>query len=141
MKQVLLFVALFSGIARVSAADGLCSPIAFDQENPAGITGLYVVVGQGPAERPAYSGTLELSFGSTSYTAVRTTQGKSVKGIARFESCGMDKSRVLVVRYRQPAMEARCAIGTAGDNYYRMTCLTRQGMHTKGGYEAWFQEP
>jgi hypothetical protein len=141
MKRILLLLVLFQASAGVNAAEGFCGQVALDQENPAGITGLYTVVGNGPAERAPYVGTLQLAFGPNSYTVIRTIQGKAVSGTAHFESCGMDKTRVLVVRYRRPVLEARCAVDTAGDNYYRLTCLTRQGMHTRGGHEAWFQEP
>lgn len=60
--------------------------------------------------------------------------GRSTYGTAWFSECGADKVRSLTVRLEaSPAIEMSCKVGAAGDNYYRVTCTSPNGI------EAWFQ--
>ena len=129
---------LFSIIAMVPvpgfAAESDCKRLPLDHEFPAGIAGTYEVIGQ-HSDGPAYSGTLTLGYGKSRYRIVHSVQGRSTNGTAWFSECGMDKIRALTVRLEsKPVIEMSCKVGGDGDNYYRMTCRTTQGI------EAWFQQ-
>jgi hypothetical protein len=106
-----------------------------DPDLPAGIAGTYELIGK-HSDGPAYSGTLTLDFGKSRYRVVHLVKGRATNGTAWISECGMDKIRELTVRLEtKPVTEMSCMLGGDGNNYYRMTCRTTQGI------EAWFQQP
>jgi len=140
MKHLPLLCTLV--VAPTSAvASGFCERMPLDPEVPAGIAGSYEVIGRDPVTSSAYTGTLALTYGKSSYLITRSILGKKVNGEAWIERCGMDTIKVLTARYyTKPVTEISCTFNTDGGNYYRTTCRTRQGQGDWRGLEAWFQQ-
>ncbi|WP_437882969.1 hypothetical protein [Pseudomonas sp. LRF_L74] len=123
-----------------SHADSFCERQKMDREFPAGIEGLYQVVGRRSVDGTPYFGTLQVEYGDDAYTLRRTVQGKTQAGRAWFERCGADRISGLAMEIG--GEQGFCATGTDGDNYYRFTCrLSGKGKERRQGLEAWFQEP
>lgn len=128
-------------IAGPATAKNFCTRApAVDPELPAGLVGSYELVGKGPITGTAYSGTLAIAIGKTSYALTRKEGHVVVGGEAWVERCGADSIFVLAARYatNPGPTDLRCALGTDGDNYFRVTCQTRLG--DGYGLEAWFQQ-
>lgn len=140
MKSLLLLPILAIAFSD-ARADAGCERMALDPEVPAGIDGRYEIVGRDPLTGDGYAGTLAVALGKHSYTLARTIGADTVRGEAWFERCGVDRIMMLVVRYRaEPAIEAVCFHRSDADNYYRVSCRTRQGGSGRSGLEAWFQQ-
>ena len=139
MKNSLLPI-LLSLASVPSVASDFCERLPVDPGFPAGIGGQYEIVGRDPETGSAYTGTLAVSYGKSSYALTRRVQGVSVNGDAWVERCGMDKIvRLYAKYYTKPTTEISCTVGGDGDNYYRLTCRTREDGGTWPGLEAWFQ--
>lgn len=125
-------------------AAGFCArETQMDPEFPAGLIGNYELIGKDVATGKPYAGTLEIAHDQTRYLLTRTLAGKAVTGEGWIERCGADKILAFTVRYEtEPdATELFCRLGNDGDNYFRITCLTRlAGKKDRTGLEAWFQQ-
>lgn len=140
MKR-LLAMAVFVFPLCASAAD-FCKRLPVDPEFPAGLGGSYELIGKDPLSGKGYTGTIVVGYGKNAYPLTRTINGSKVSGEAWIERCGPDKIMVLNARYdTKPAIKLACSPGTDGDNYYRITCKTRQAGSAKQGLEAWIQTP
>lgn len=139
MGKLLLFLAMAGTFGGAGAA-GFCERMPMDPEVPAGLAGSYEVLGKDPVTGASYAGTLVLEGGKDGYVLTRTVEGQALDGEAWIERCTADRIMALLVRYHaQPAIEMFCALGGDGDNYYRITCRSRQGEDPPSGLEAWFQ--
>ena len=139
--SLLSLAIVFLGLPLWANADDFCKRKPVDPESPPGFAGTYDVIGKDPITGTAYAGTLTIGFQKTSYSLVRAINGKVVRGEAWIEECGMDKLVVLAAHYNfKQAVELTCALSADADNYYRMTCRTRNKEQPPTGLEAWFQK-
>lgn len=139
--QEALIVGLLAALACSghAAAASFCDRVPFDAEFPAGLTGEYDAVGRHGVGNVLYSARITVSVGDDAYAVRRTeTSGLVSKGEAWITRCGTDKITALMVQYENE--ENLCALGNDGDNYYRITCLTRAREGAPEGVEAWFQK-
>jgi hypothetical protein len=113
-----------------------------DPEFPAGLVGSYELIGKDLITGTAYSGTLAIAVGETSYALTRTGSHVVVRGEAWIEHCDADSIVVLAARYatKPELTDLRCALGMDGDNYFRVTCQTQLDNSDRYGLEAWFQQ-
>ena len=124
----------------IAGAANFCERLPFDPQFPAGVVGTYDVVGKVPGTSKAYAGTLVIATDSTTYRLTRTSEGTDARGDAWIESCGPDKITVLAASYdTTPKLEMRCSLAGDGDNYFRVSCRTREPGGEWQGLEAWFQ--
>jgi hypothetical protein len=130
-------------IAGPANAKNFCTRAdSVDPEFPAGLIGSYELIGRDPITGAAYSGTLAIAVGETSYALTRNGDHVVVRGEAWIERCGADSIVVLAARYatKPEPTDLRCAFGMDGDNYFRITCQTRLDNSGRYGLEAWFQQ-
>jgi hypothetical protein len=124
----------------LAGAASFCERLPLDPEFPAGLVGSYDLVGKVPGTGRPYAGTLVIATERKTYRLIRTTDGTDVRGDAWIESCGPDKITVLAGSYdTTPKLEIRCSLGGDGDNYFRVSCRTREAGGDWQGLEAWFQ--
>lgn len=114
-----------------------------DSEFPAGLVGTYELIGKNAMTGTPYAGTLEIANEQTRYVLTRKFAGAVVTGEGWIERCGPDRIVAFMVRYdtAPDATELFCRLGNDGENYFRVTCLTRIiGNEDATGLEAWFQQ-
>ncbi len=118
-------------------AEPYCTRLAFDPDEPPGLTGHYAVIGRHATTHRPYTGTLAIETGTDTFVLVRTIGGRRVEGEAWLERCSPDRFPVLRVRYATtPTPEGMsCFLRFDGDNETRASCTTFDG----GGLEAWYQ--
>ncbi|KAA9000668.1 hypothetical protein FJU30_10655 [Affinibrenneria salicis] len=119
-------------------SEEFCRRVAPDEEFPAGLTGQYRVIGKRPISGALYSASLTVGINSQNYPLRLTEGDKVIQGEAWLERCGPDKTLALMTRYED--QEGQCSIRMDGDNYWRVSCLTRKDGQSDG-LEAWFQTP
>ncbi len=118
-------------------AEPYCTRLAFDPDEPPGLTGHYTVIGRHATTHQPYAGTLAIETGADAFVLVRMIGGRRVEGEAWLERCSPDRFQVLTVRYATAPTPAgmSCFLRFDGDNQTRASCTTFDG----GGLEAWYQ--
>lgn len=116
-----------------------CQRQPFDAELPAGVTGEYQVIGQQPVTGAPYRATLTLQADRQGYRLIRDRAGQISQGEAWLARCGRD--HIMMLLTREADSEGRCMLTGDEDNYYRVSCRTRQPAGQSTGLEAWFQTP